>query len=241
MAAMTIEERVTRSSEIKARLAEIDQEHSGESIKGSELEVEWDALNVEHDENERSLAELIIRRDRLAELAAKPEAREAGATFNTNTTRSEKDIYDVVSYRQESRSQEHHAQLLREGAKRAIDTSTIATGDEARAKDHVTRLMETARGENTSGEIANLVLTTGSPTYKRAFAKLSKAGFVEFGAGLTGEERTALAIGATTTGAFAIPYTLDPTVIPSDNFSVNPFRAISRVVTMSGSSIWQGV
>ncbi len=239
--AATIEERVARSSEIKSRLAELDQEHAGESIVGTDAEQEWNDLNVEHDENERALGELIARRDRVADLARKSESQEPGASFYTSSTKSEKDIYDMVSYRQESRSEEHHAQLLRDGAKRAIESSTFAIRDKQAAQTHVEHLMETARGEQSTGEIAKLVLSTGSPTYKRAFTKLSRAGFNETGAGLTNEERTALAIGATTTGAFAIPYTLDPTVIPSDNFSVNPFRSISRTVTMSGSSIWQGV
>lgn len=238
---MSIEERVARSSEIKSRLAELNKEHDGERMEGTDAEQEWASLNTEYDENERALAELIVRRDRLSELAGREQNREVGATFNTTSTKSERDIYDVVAYRQESRSQEHHSQLLRDGAKRAIERSTFAIRDQEAAQTHVERLMETARGEDKTGEVANLVLTTGSPIYKRAFGKLSKAGFNETGAGLTSEERTALAIGSGATGAYAIPYTLDPTVIPSDNFSVNPFRAISRVITMTGSSTWQGV
>lgn len=243
MAALSIEDRVTRASEIKARLAEIDDDHSGEAITGTEAEQEWADLNTELDENERALTELIVRRDRLREIAAKSEstATERGATFHVGTTRSERDIYDLVSYRQESKSNEHHAQLLRDGAKRSLENSTFAIRDQEGAQTHVEHLMESARGESETGEIAKLVLSTGSPTYKRAFSKLSKSGFSEMGAGLTSEERTALTVATTTTGAYAIPYTLDPTVIPSDNFSVNPFRQISRNVTMSGSTIWQGV
>ena len=239
--AATIEERVTRSSEIKARLAEIDNEHSGESIAGTEVEQEWENLNKEFEENERSLGELIVRRDRLAELAGKDENREAGATFYTGKARSEQDIYDLVSYRRESRDEAHMSQLLRDGAKRSIESSTFAGRDKEGAQTHVERLMETAVGEDRTGEIAKLVLSTGSPTYRRAFSKLAQVGFVREGANLSTEERTALTVATTTTGAFAIPYTLDPTVIPSDNFSVNPFRAISRNVTMTGSTIWQGV
>ncbi len=239
--ATTIEERAARSSEIKQRLAAINEEHAGEVIVGTASEAEWNDLNAEYDENERAIQELVARRDRIADLTKQPEAREAGATFYTQSTKSERDIYDIVSYRQESRSQEHHSQLLRDGAKRSLDTSTFAVRDKEGAQTHVERLMETARGEDQTGEIAQLILTTGSPSYKRAFSKLSRAGFSDIGAGLTSEERTALTVATTTTGQYAIPYTLDPTVIPSDNFSVNPFRAISRNVTMTGSTTWQGV
>ena len=238
---MTIEERVSRSSEIKARLAELDDQYRGEDIEGTEAAEEWATLNAEYDENERVCAQLIVRRDRVRELAATPEAREAGAGFYTNAVKTEQDIYDLVSYRKESRDDEHMSQLLRDGARRSIDTSTFAGRDKEGAQGHVERLMETAVGEERTGEIAKLVLTTGSPAYRRAFSKLAQVGFVREGANLTTEERTALTVATTTTGAFAIPYTLDPTVIPSDNFSVNPFRAISRNVTMTGSTIWQGV
>jgi HK97 family phage major capsid protein len=238
--AATIEERGARASEIDARLAEIDTEYAGDSMP-DEARDEWNALNEEREENIRILDELIARRERLKELAKEPKAHEAGATFNTGGSKSERDIYDLVSYRQESRSEEHQAQLLHDGARRAIESSSFAIRNQEAAQEHVEHLMDTARGEDQTGTIARLVLTTGSPQYKRAFSKLAKVGFEERGAALTTEERTALAIGTGATGAYAIPYTLDPTVIPSDNFSVNPFRAISRVIKMSGSSIWQGV
>ena len=239
--AATIEERTSRASEIKSRLAELDKEYRGEDIEGTEAAEEWASLNAEYDENERVLEQLIVRRDRVAELAEKPESRESGATFHTGSRKSERDIYDLVSYRQESRSEEHHAQLLKDGALRSIESSTFAIRDKEAAQTHVEYLMETARGEDKTGEIAKLVLSTGSPVYRRAFSKLSRSMFNESTAGLTTEERTALAIGVTTTGGFAVPYTLNPTVIPSDNFSVNPFRSIARHVTLTGSTTWQGV
>ncbi len=73
--AATIEERVTRSSEIKRRLAEINEEHAGDVIVGTASEQEWNDLNAEYDENERAISELAARRDRIADLTKQPEAR----------------------------------------------------------------------------------------------------------------------------------------------------------------------
>lgn len=238
--AVNVDERRARVTEITARLNEMNEEYSNARM-GDEAKQEWNDLHAEREDHEATIKEIEERTATLTDLAKNQEAREGGASFYTSSAKSERDIYDLVSYRQESKDDEHLSQLYRDGAKRSIESSTFSGRNKEDAQGHVERLMETAHGEHKTGEIAKLVLTTGSPVYKRAFAKMAQVGFVRDGANLSTEERTALAIGATTTGAFAIPYTLDPTVIPSDNFSVNPFRAISRNVTMTGSSIWQGV
>lgn len=42
-------------------------------------------------------------------------------------------------------------------------------------------------------------------------------------------------------GGYAVPATLDPTVIPTSDGAINPIRQIARVVTISGSDTWKGV
>jgi HK97 family phage major capsid protein len=44
----------------------------------------------------------------------------------------------------------------------------------------------------------------------------------------------------TTAGGFAVPFVLDPTIIPTSNLAVNPFRAISRVEQITVDE-WRGV
>jgi HK97 family phage major capsid protein len=73
--------------------------------------------------------------------------------------------------------------------------------------------------------------------YRRAFWKAAMSGNTN---GLSAEEQRALTLGATT-GGQAVPFTLDPTVIPTSNSVVNPARAIGRNVTISGSNTWNGV
>jgi HK97 family phage major capsid protein len=57
---------------------------------------------------------------------------------------------------------------------------------------------------------------------------------------LTSEERAALALGADATGGYAVPFTLDPTVILTNDGSVNPLRQVARVESIVNKS-WHGV
>ena len=239
MEAMSLEERISRASEIRSRLAEIDADAAGAPLS-DEAREEWNALHEEREQNDKVIEELQTRKALLAELAEKPEAQERGAHFYTGVKRSERDIYDITSYRSESRNPEHHVQLLHDGAMRAVETSRFPDGDDATLRGNVERLMERAEREETTGEIAQRVLKTGSPVYRRAFGKMMKARFDINAAGLTSEERTAMSL-TSANGGYAIPFALDPTVIHSSNFSVNPFRAISRVVPITGANTWEGV
>ncbi len=56
---------------------------------------------------------------------------------------------------------------------------------------------------------------------------------------LTDAETRALSLSAAS-GGYAVPYVLDPTVIPTSNGAVNPLRQISRVETISTNE-WRGV
>jgi HK97 family phage major capsid protein len=60
------------------------------------------------------------------------------------------------------------------------------------------------------------------------------------GQSLAADEQRALSLGATT-GGQAVPFTLDPTIIPTSNSVVNPARALARIETISGSNTWNGV
>jgi HK97 family phage major capsid protein len=54
------------------------------------------------------------------------------------------------------------------------------------------------------------------------------------------EAERALSTGTGSAGGFAIPYTLDPSIIMSGNGALNPIRPISRVITISTHD-WKGV
>ena len=105
------------------------------------------------------------------------------------------------------------------------------------ARNCATRLVEEC--DSSDGQIARHMLVTGSPEYKRAFGKYIKGSF------LSQEEGKALDIsrGLSLTGAsggFAVPFVLDPTIIPTSNLAVNPFRTIGAVEQI-GVDEWRGV
>jgi HK97 family phage major capsid protein len=54
-------------------------------------------------------------------------------------------------------------------------------------------------------------------------------------------ERTALSSGSNTNGGFLVPTHLDPTIILTNSGTSNVIRGISRVVTLTEGSVWNGV
>jgi HK97 family phage major capsid protein len=88
--------------------------------------------------------------------------------------------------------------------------------------------------------MARHLLITGSPIYRQAFRKALSASIGLGGSGLSREEQRALGLGATV-GGQAVPFTLDPTVIPTSNSVVNPARALGRNETLVGSNTWNGI
>jgi HK97 family phage major capsid protein len=110
--------------------------------------------------------------------------------------------------------------------------------DHEDTQGHLERLLGDGEGGNRKGaDIARHLLTTGSPGYRRAFTKY-----------LSGQPRTgaedqmlyrAMSL-TTTSGGFAVPYVLDPSLIPTSNGAVNPYRQIGNVIQISVDE-WRGV
>lgn len=107
----------------------------------------------------------------------------------------------------------------------------------AEYKEGAMRTMRNVYGDKNA--VAKRYLFTGSNTYRAAFSKLISGRQLE----LTDLERQAVARAQSLTdaaGGFAVPFTLDPTIIGIDGLSFNPFRRISRVVQTTTDS-WNGV
>lgn len=233
MTPVTIEDFEARQLEIQARFEAINAEFAGTRM-AEEAAAEWERLREEYENNEELLGELRSREATVRALAERPERRERGADFNVPTERAQRDIYDMAAVRQASRDTEDETRMLCDNARRAIEGMHFPH--------------HAAHRENTQGHIENLlakfsasgdqrfarhILTAGSPTYKRAFAK------AVMGVSLTGEEQRVMSLTGTQ-GGFAVPVTLDPTIIPTSNGAVNPWRAISRVESITGNT-WNGV
>jgi HK97 family phage major capsid protein len=238
---MTIEERTARQSEIRARLAEIDSEFAGGAMD-EESRSEWDELNTEYDQHEVAIADAQRRQERIRALADNPDAtvqvvRPAQGTRTGGGSRPE-NIYDLAEIRNQARSIDDLPRLMRDNAMRAVEqarfpgVSKFRGMTRERAQERVAELLDTVDDDN--GTLARRVLTTGSPTYLRAFGKMLANG------GLTAEEQRALSLGTDADGGFAVPFQLDPTVILTSDGVEDPLRAIARVEQIVGKE-WQGI
>lgn len=228
-----IDEVRQRLEDIKSRMVEINEEYDGVALP-EELRSEFETLQTEKDDTVRLIEELEVRSAWVKDNAqdeSRTERLGDGLQVRRPGSVSGNDIWDLSTLRSSplSDSDELRTEVL-DRSKRAIETMQVPHPriTRERAQEHVSGLIE--RNE----EAARLVLLTGSPLYQRAFRKtiLEKP--------VTQEEQRALSL-AGSGGGFAIPYTLDPTIIPTSNSSVNPWRAISRVETISGSNEWRGV
>ncbi len=236
---MTVEERSARQSEIRARLAELDNEFAGAEMDG-ESQTEWNSLESEYDAHERAIAASNARRERLAALDPERQgespARQSGRTAPNVAPRKPENIYDLADIRQQARSVDDVARLTTDYARRAIEQARFpGVEDRSKSQAHVARLLDTKDDENAT--LARRILATGSPTYDRAFGKAVKASRTD---GLTAEEQRALSLGTDSAGGFAVPFDLDPTIILTSDGVVDPLRQIARVEQIVGKQ-WQGV
>jgi HK97 family phage major capsid protein len=238
----SVDELRTRLSQIQERQEEIDAEFEGKALP-EEQKAEFERLQEEKHETNRLIAELEQRQEWISEMSERPENREQGAAFHTprpGAARGE-DIYDLSSVRASVSSPEQAVSELRDRALRAVEQATIPheRADEARVKAHIERLVDKLDGgADSEGKFSRHLLYTGSREYRQAFGKALKQ------QPLTDKEQGMLYRALSLTGAsggFAVPFTLDPTIIPTSNSSVNPTRAISRIAQIVGSNTWQGV
>jgi HK97 family phage major capsid protein/HK97 family phage prohead protease len=234
---MTVEEREQRQGEIRTRLQEIDAEYNG-AVLPDEVQTEWDSISAEFEEHTASIAAARARANRLAALAGSGST-EDGTPFsppNVIARKAPEDVYNIIALRRDARNVDDLARAMRDNALRAVEMNRYdSVIDEDATRGHIERLLR--RVDSKDAELARTILQTGSDVYDRAFGKMCFAGSTDV---LTNEERAALAVGATTTGGFAVPFNLDPTVILTDAGVVNPVRQIARVVTIAGKT-WQGV
>jgi HK97 family phage major capsid protein len=231
----TIEELRARQEEIRTSLADLDQEFAGQQMPAGSRS-EWESLEEEFRSNTEVLTELEFRRDRVAEIAGGERHQDPGSEMpqirRAGSVRGE-DIYDLSTIRGSASSPEEMGRELRDRALQAVERAHIAheEADEGVAKSHVETLLE--RHDDAQGTIARRLLTTGSKLYQRAFAK------VVAGEHLSPEESRALSLTGET-GGFAVPFALDPTIIPTSNGVVNPIRDLARVEPITGDT-WKGV
>ena len=235
----TREEKVSRITDIKAELSSIAVEYPG--VLPADVQATWDALEKEQPELERDVAAWDYRQARIkANAENERNVETVGIPIpNFISRRTDTEISDIGEIRSKSRSEEEFHQGLRDNAMRSVERAKFPhpNADQAGAQTHIASLLDYK--DSPDKELAQRILTTGTPLYKRTFNKLIS------GVQLSPEEQRAAALavtGTTTTGGFAVPYVFDPTIIAiGAHTSVMPYRVACRNETIVGGNNWRAV
>lgn len=254
--AATIEELQGRVEAISTRIRELDNEYAGQSFS-EEARAEWNELYDERQDKQGLIRELEGRMSVVRGLAGDESHVERAFDGSDQPSRSNPggDVWDA-SVSRHATNPEAATRMLIDQARRALEHSqfpitqadatrggdrdgTYANADDDAIRGYIERLLvpedaqDSLHSQSRSEVLARHILTTGSPVYRRAFGKHV------MGRPLNQEETRALSL-AGAGGGFAVPYQLDPTIIPTSNLSVNPFRAIARVENITVDE-WRGV
>jgi len=231
--------------EARKRISDLNTEHAGVAMP-EEARSEWIAVGESITDVEKLEQELRDRAAYAARILREEEDRPDGPRNieplgrGVNVRKPVENPYDLSAIR-DMNALEPGVGIAnaREHARRAVAMETYpGTRDADAAKTAVDSLLAI----DGTGDLARRILLTGRPEYKSAFGKV-----------ITGEEhaltdrerqamtivRTALAAHTSTAG-LAVPFTLDPTVILTSNGVLNPLRAISRVINITGTT-WKGL
>ena len=222
-----------------AELMALEDEHKGEKLT-PEAKKRSNDLNASIDEYETriELARRDERKKELLERAKNGQGLEAPSMKRPGAVEDAL-IYDVRSVQVDLFNPEATGREFKDRAMRAVEKGQFRSKRISRedAQGHVGDMLENL--DSADGQLARHILVTGSPEYKRAFGKILSGGYI------TAEENQALAYARAmsltgTSGGFAVPFELDPSIIPTSNLAINPYRAISEVKNITVDE-WRGV
>ncbi len=227
--------------EALARLAQIDEELE-ELAADDELSeddaLRYDALLEEGDElGETIRAEQAKqeKRDAIKRALEEGKATRESGSMPPVVDRS-KDPYDLSDVRMFDL--DNGRGFVQEVQARAV-SAIEDTPDDHFTDEHRAEAIRKVKLPTNDGAIARHVLATGSDDYKEAWLKLvTGRNYL-----LLPDEQRALQRAMSLTdasGGFAVPFPIDPTLIQLGDGSSDPFRGISRVVTITTDS-WQGL
>ncbi|MDQ3481696.1 MAG: phage major capsid protein [Actinomycetota bacterium] len=213
-------------------MTQLNMEHAGLPFP-DEARDKFAGLVSMDEEIDKRVTELRAREAYIAKLAGEPNHTErvddVFRSMPKSATRGE--IYDLSTIRSSVSNPEAAVEEMADRAKRANELAGFPQAESrTQAQAHVEKLIAS---DDERGTIARRVLTTGSPTYQRAFQKRL------FGQSLTNEEARALSLTGSS-GGMAVPFDLDPTIIPTSNGVVNPIRQLARIVQTTVDT-WRGV
>jgi HK97 family phage major capsid protein len=213
-----------RQTAIKARFATLESKYSGRTFP-DDVRAEWNTLKSELENLDATMLE---RASRIRALEA----------LSRDASHVEGEVSTVTSFSKRTDFVGNMSQALR--AVDRLHTAGEIPESGALRLDHVVR-------EDRSGREAEYIAAASDPNYATAFGKVIKYG-PNANHSMTDKERDAVnrsfesmrAVSIGGTGGFAVPITLDPTVIPTSVGSLNTLRQVARVETIVGN-VWEGV
>jgi HK97 family phage major capsid protein len=230
-------------TEIDARMGEIRSEleqlgavegdlDDTQTTRWTELNTEWDGLA----ERRLPLVERQAKLDKIRGLSLSPANVEDGAeTRSGPAVHRSDDPFDQTEVRRVGGNL-FGGRELRDRALSALERSDFVADEH---RDRVENLLR--RRDTREGALARHVLVTGSDAYRDAWVKVLNGRAHE----LSGEERQAMTLEramslTSANGGYAVPFTLDPTIILTNAGTINPLRQIARVRTTVTNN-WHGV
>ena len=237
--ASAVEALQAEKANLEEQLRSLGEVHKDKPFP-EDAKARWNELNRSIEEYSVRI-ELAQRDERLNEIkqTAKEDKSRSEAGFHTRNPGRVTDaqVYDLGTIRSELVDPEGSAREIRDRSKYAIEKADFP---HSRAnREDVQGHLEDMVGNDNSGRLARHLLVTGSPTYKRAFGKYLTGSFMNSEEALAMDQARALSLTGTS-GGFAVPFELDPSIIPTSNLAINPYRAISRVIPISVDE-WRGV
>jgi HK97 family phage major capsid protein/HK97 family phage prohead protease len=245
---MNRDERTARITELETWLRDTNETYAEDAMP-DEVKLDWERNDTELNTLRVAAKEIEQRAARVAALDV-DRHQEPGTSYPTRTFEPRNQInrmshdevhnLDTIS-RTNAFSPEQASREFKDRALRSVEMASFPhpDADKARSQAHLEDLLKNkdAPDERHYGqpEIARRILVTGSSQYRSAINKYIAGSY------MTNEEERAMSLGTTTAGGFAVVYELDPSFIRTSNLSVNPFRAIARVVTIAGTNEWRGV
>lgn len=186
---------------------------------------EWDVKKPVHDE-------LVARAEKVEEIkraALDPKNIESGfGGINVNVKRDPFENLDNLRF------EDPNSDDMIARAHTALEQSSVRGVSDEDIEEAIRKV------ENVSGA-AVYALRHGSPAYRSAFNEyLRSGGMPVYTPEQAAAVRASVAIGTGSTGGFALPTLLDPTLIHTGVATRNPLRSISRVVTGT-QNVWHGV
>lgn len=190
----------------------------------------WDFTNRKIEETKKQL-ELARRQDRMDELKRSAPVNhegEIGPRFQVGNSQWRNDPYDVSTIDRDF-DPAKEGQQFRDRAKLVVERDIRFRHPDVEPDEGKQRVMMMLEAiDDKSGNLSRHIVVNSSPIYKQALGKYISGDFLSDEEGKALQLSRALSLTAAA-GGYAVPVELDPTLMPTSNLAINPFRAISNV------------